>query len=96
MNGCLPRGHIKTPQAGDWAYTLVGGGCSHHCTTGLLPIVHLLDKPTNAGQLYFSILIILFPLLDHFQCSLFHISIKKCNQKAMEACFLFFFFKNNY
>ena len=33
----------------------------------LFAIVHSLDKPTNAGQLNFSILIILFPLLDHFQ-----------------------------
>ena len=40
----------------------------------------------NVGQLYFSILIILFSLLDHFQCSFFHISIKKCNQKAKETC----------
>ena len=53
----------------------------------LFPNVHLLDKPKTGGQLYFPILIILFPLLDHFQCSLFHISMKKCNQRAMETCF---------
>ena len=59
----------------------------------LAPYCPLVGQTNNAGQLYFSILIILFPFLDHFQCSLFHISIKKCNQKAMEACFFFFFLR---
>ena len=43
-------------------------GALTNCTTGLLPIVHLLDKPTNAGQLYFSILII---KIEKYNCPAF-------------------------
>ena len=67
----------------------------HHRLAPYCPLVGQTNKCRTTVFFYFNYFVSLIrPFI--FQCSLFHISIKKCNQKAMEACFFFFFFKNNY
>ena len=87
INWCLPCGRIETLKAGDWAYTLVGGGCSHHCTN-LVPYCPFVGQPNKCRTTvffyfnYFVSLVRLFPIV-YFTSQWKSV----LNQKAMETCF---------